>query len=761
MSQSRIAAQTVSMIGISPVRAIPVRALIVAFSLIAGTAVPMAHAQPAADATAEAKAAASAEATKNASLLADFVHYVRIQNYDLAEAVGTELLGKGLSNADFVGLVEASGEVTRFEESVQRAMRVTQLEKTAAGLAKAFDSGKLERARNPEQIAENIKLLTTTDRGRRLAEERLVYAGEYAMPQLLEAFLDRSNTQRRAAVQRVIVSLGRQAVIPLTTAMLKVGAVQQEQIAQVLGSIPHRTSLPFLADLASTATVEAVKSAATTSFSRIAAGESNLSLADAATLYRSLADVYYAERSDVTSFPGEDNQILWGYEPGAGLVMTAIKTPVYHEAMAMRLSVRAMQIESASGGASPETLAMWVASNFSREIDTPEGYDNPAYPVSGPDARRSATYYAVAAGADVAQRVLSRAIGDRDTPLARQAISAVEKTAGGKDLWSGSNSSAPLLAALNYPNRRVQYEAALALAAAQPNAAFAGSDRVVPTLASTIRGATTQYAIVLTPEPEQYQAIRATLTKAGYTVLPQGRRMADLDAPISEAPAIDLVVAAGLTGESISGTIEDVRGQSKTLATPVLALTSATTYMDLTRRYASDAGVAVRQAAISEQQMSEAVKQLVDRASGGPIGEAEAAEYATRSLSALRDLAVSQNTVLNAGDAAAPLIAAITPATGVVKLKIAEILSRVDQDRAQRAVLDAAMTATGEERVALLDLVGESGKRFGNKLEAGQVTKLTELAVNGGDEEATAAASLIGTLNLGRTELVPMLLKQK
>jgi len=420
-----------------------------------------------------------------------------------------------------------------------------------------------------------------------------------------------------------------------------------------------------------------------------------------------------------------------------------------------------MQLETTSGGASPETLAMWVASNFSREIDTPEGYENPAYPTSGADARRSATYYAVAAGADVAQRVLSRAIEDRDTPLARRAIAAVEKTAGGKDLWSGSNSSAPLLAALNYPNRRVQYEAALALAAAQPNAAFAGSDRVVPTLASTIRGATTQYAIVLTLEPEQYQSIRATLIKAGYTVLPQGRRMADLEAPISEAPAIDLVVAAGLTGESISGTIEDVRGQSKTLATPVLALTSATTYMELTRRYASDAGVSVRQSAISEQQMLEAVNQLVDRASGGPIAEAEASEYALRSLSALRDLAVSQNTVLSAGDAAAPLIAAITPATGEVKLKIAEILSRVDQDRAQRAVLDAAMTATGEERVALLDLVGQSGKRFGNKLEAGQVTKLTELAVKGADEEATAAASLIGTLNLGRTELVPMLLKQK
>jgi hypothetical protein len=314
---------------------------------------------------------------------------------------------------------------------------------------------------------------------------------------------------------------------------------------------------------------------------------------------------------------------------------------------------------------------------------------------------------------------------------------------------------------LTYPNRRVQYEAALALAAANPAAAFAGSDRVVPTLASTVRGATTQYAVILTSEAELYQGVRSVLNKMGYTVLPQGRAMSDLAAPLSEAPAVDLVVTAGIRGEAIAAALEGIRGESKTVATPTLILTDSASYIDLRRRYASDATVAIRQSGIGEASITESVNQLVERASGGPIAQAEAEGYAARSLAALRDLAVSGNTVLNAGEATGSLMAALPQTSGATKMKIAEILARVNQDRAQRSVMEAALAAADAERVALLGLVSDSGKRFGNFLEAGQISRLTEIASKGSDAEATAAASLIGTMNLAKTELVPMILNKK
>lgn len=700
--------------------------------------------------------AASDKRPDNASLLSDFVHYTRIANYELALSYGNELASHNLKNSDFVALIEGSGDVGLVEETLQRALRVQSLEPVAASFIKAYETGKLERARNPEQITKNITLLTTTDRGRRIAEERLVFAGEYAMPQLLEAYLDRSNPNRSTACSRVIVSLGQQAVMPLCVALMKVAPTQQELLCDLLAQIPHKSSLPFLADLSAQTSSESVRTAARKAFDRVGGATT----AEPAALYRALAEGYYDERTDLTSFPGEENQLLWSYEPGAGLVMIAIKTPVYHEAMAMSLAERAMTLESASGGAHSDTLALWVASNLSREIDSPAGYDNPVYHATGDHARRTAEYFAVASGADVSQRVLARGLATRDTPLARRALAAVEKTAGVSSLLSES-SAGPLVAALGYPNRRVQYEAALAIAAAAPSSPFSGSDRVVPILASTIRGATTQTAAVLANDPESYQSARAVLSKLGYSVMPQGRSLADLAAPMAEVPSVDLVVAVGVPADRIPALLEDVRGNSKTLATPAFFLTDPQSYVSIRRRYASDNTVAIRQTGIAEAAITETVKQLVDSASGGPISQDQAAKYADRALAALRDLAVSNNQVLNVSEASLPLIAALPASTGDVKMRTAEILSRINQDRAQRSIMDAAVAAAGPERVALLSLVAESGKRFGNKLESRHITKLVEMAAKGPDDEATAAAALIGAMGLGNTELVPLILSKR
>jgi hypothetical protein len=75
--------------------------------------------------------------------------------------------------------------------------------------------------------------------------------------------------------------------------------------------------------------------------------------------------------------------------------------------------------------------------------------------------------------------------------------------------------------------------------------------------------------------------------------------------------------------------------------------------------------------------------------------------------------------------------------------------------------MDAALNGAGEERVALLGKVADSAKRFGNLLEPRQVERAMELAVKGKDQEATAAAALVGSLKLPNTNLVPLILGTK
>jgi HEAT repeat protein len=519
--------------------------------------------------------------------------------------------------------------------------------------------------------------------------------------------------------------------------------------------LEYPTSLPFLSDVADSTQSANVKAACNRSIAALAAGNA---VPQTSTLYRVLSEAYYNEKSELTSFPGEEHQLLWDYNPAAGgLMMTAIRTPVFHEAMCMGLAERAMTLEAQGSGApNPETLALWVSSNFSREIDTPKDYQNPAYPAT----RRPTEYYAMASGSDVAQRVLARGLDTRDTPLARRALVAVERTAGGKNLFQGGGRM-PLLEALNYPSRRVQYEAALALASSQPQNAFAGSDRVVPVLASAIRGASSQYAVVISNDAETYQGVRRVLVAKGYTVLPQGRSIGELAQPIAEAPAVDLVVSVGLSGDRVPALIGEVRNHNKLAATPVLAMTNVESYNVLRHRYATDSGVAVRQVGLGEAQLNKTVDDLLTASTGGPVTAEEARAYAQRSLRSLSDLAISGNAVLNVEDATAPLIAAMGDQASPDRMDIARVLSHIGQDRAQRALIDAAMTTKDAERVTLLGMVTDSAKRFGNKLEVRSVAQVIELANSGSNEEATAAAALMGALSLPNNELLNMINQKK
>src|ERR1051326_7110566 len=412
--------------------------------------------------------AAKEQWTARQTMLRDFIHYVRINRPDVAAGMGTKLLGEKLSPTDFVTLVEGSGEEGRFADTIGRALRVPELEGTAGALLKLYEQGKLERGRNAEEITKNIKMLTGQQRPRLLARERLRAAGEDALPQLLQALLQHQEAELSAQTNRLLIDMGEQAVIPLCTALSQPDLSGQEEVAGILGQIQHKPALPFLFDLLLTSKADNVKKACERAISKIGNGPS----ADAAELFEDLGEQYYAEKPELTSFPGESHQLLWTYDPAIGLVPTAIRTEVYHEAMAMRMSEKSLTLRP---GGNDRALSLWLASNFSREIQTPAEYDNPAYPKT----RRDAMYYAVAAGAGPSQSVLARGLDTRNTPLARKAIAAIEQPAGTAALLAPAPGRSPLLESLRYSNRRVQYEAALAMGKSQPQKAFAGSERVV------------------------------------------------------------------------------------------------------------------------------------------------------------------------------------------------------------------------------------------------------------------------------------------
>jgi len=198
---------------------------------------------------APARAQADGVERSPTQLLEDFIHFVLIANYEVAGGVGRELLASGLSDGEFVDLIDGLRERDRFDKALARAARVEQLEDVAAALETLYRRGKLARSRNPEEIARNIEMLTGQLLQRLIARERLQAAGEYALPQLLDALLDSANPARRAEVTELLVEMGRPIITPLGTALLDLSPEQQELVVSVLGRTEQRTALPYVVEL--------------------------------------------------------------------------------------------------------------------------------------------------------------------------------------------------------------------------------------------------------------------------------------------------------------------------------------------------------------------------------------------------------------------------------------------------------------------------------------------------------------------------------
>lgn len=713
---------------------------IVASTLTLWASAGGACAQPADEATPEQK-------------LRDFIHYILIDRHDAADLIGQQLLAGDLPPQAFTDLVDSSGEYQRFRAALGEAMRADvggTLEETAAALERRYEEGRLERARSPQEIDRNIGLLTGQLQGRYLATQRLLAAGEYAVPQLFEALVDTASPELQAVAQQILVDMGSQSVMPLCVALGQEVGPRQELIADVLGLKGYRTAVPFLAQAAEATTTPEVREACERALARLGGTDGS----SVSGLFLQLGEIFYAERPEVTSFPGEEHQLLWTYMPSApsvSLVATPILTEVYHEAMAMRMAETALVGDSQS----LDAAALWVSANVKRAVEQPEGYENPAYPSS----RRAPAYFAVASGMAVESRVLARGLDTRNTPLARAAIAAIEEIAGGSQLWSGLADRRPLVEALGYANRRVQYEAALAFGAAQPSETFAGADRVVPLLASAIRDATERYAVVLSEGVEEYQGVRRILEGQGYTVLPRGNSTGELEHEIAQAAGIDVIVTM-LPREASLGVVEQTRYSPKLAVTPMLVLLAAEDAAVLSPLYERDPMVMIRRAGLPADTIANAVAALVEDASGGPITQDEARHYAERSIGVLRDLAVSGNEVLSVGDATVTLVSAVAEAAGGRRMAIAEVLALVDDSRAQQALAEVAVNSSGSEQAALLGLVADSAKRFGNQLEDRQVSRVVSIATSDSPQESHAAAALLGALGVPNTDFLPLLLGQ-
>ncbi len=685
---------------------------------------------------------AAAQSADPAELLEEFVHYISVAKPDLAIGYGQELLSADISAAALAELVdEGAIDLERMDRAFERGLRVAGLEDVVEGVASRIEQGRLELARERDRIVQAIDMLGGTLRQKRIGERRLEAAGEYAVPYLLEVLVGPAPELTKQAVRDVIVSIGVQAITPLTVALPHVDPVQQRAIIEMLEELAgrggrgnaYRHAAPALAAVASDAsTTEAIRTLARTSFERMYGAMDGLD-----QLHVELADMYMSDLGSLVAFPFDATQNVWNWEAG-GLISRPVPTIIFNEVMAMRQAARATTVNAAN----EQAIGLYVAANLRRENEMPAGGIDPIFG----DNPYTPEFYATVFGPGIARRVLAYGLDTNDTPLIRDAIAALAKTTGGSNLFAAGGRR-PLVEALSYPDRRARLDAALTLARATPRDSFAGSGDVVPLLASAVRTGGALYAVVISDDEENGLVEAGRLEALGFTVVAQGPTAAEVLPAAGDVASLDLVVIRTGSGDAAVQANADLRSSRVSRVAPAMLLVPAVDVPRLQLEYRADARTAVARP-LDDAAFEASIEDLLQRAAGGRLSGGEAERYAIESLSALRDVAISGSPAFSVNDAEASLVVALAERSGGTRMLVADILALMASNTAQQALFDAALSESDAyDQVELLARVADSVKRFGNRSAERHVAALVRLVAGSEDEVAEAAARVHGALN--------------
>lgn len=675
-------------------------------------------------------------------LWSDFSHYVLIARPELAADAATALMDAEAGEIlDAVEGSDYSSPASLFE----RAAGMEGVSGLASELQSKIESARLDRSRDEQRIADNILILDDGARAYGNAVNRLTAAGQYAAPALLETLRTGDETLKPFVV-RAMVDIGQPLVAPLSVALPDLEVVPQSQVIEVLARIgyPYATA-SIKRVLEDPAADPGVKQRAQIALEQLAGSSRIDTSLSAATLYHAVGLSAYGQGTideQPVGFDGaKDVGLLWKFGRDIGLVPIEVPASVYADALAREAAGTSLSLDPQLA----EALTLYLSADLrAGNRIGPDETD-----LSRSADLQPAEFYALLAGPQRLRDVLDTAIDDGDSDLALDAIAALSQTA-------SIDALQPLTRALAYPDRRVRFEAAQALAQAMPTVGFQNDARVVPVLAESVRQGQNPIALVLADDQAARNVLADAASSLGYEPLP-GTSLADVGSAVVQAAGIDLVLIQG-SADAVSAVMEQSKQDYKLAGTPIVAGVGVADQTRLAGTYSDNARLTTFTGEPESSSVASAIEAATEKYAGTPIGAEEAEAFATESLGLLGDLALATS-VYDAGDATPALIEALSDDRAAVASGAADVLAKLDDPVAQAAIAASALDGVGDVQLAQLGSLADSANRFGNLVSAETGDLLLDLVRESDGDLAIAAAKAHGALSLPPEQAVTLILE--
>lgn len=682
----------------------------------------------------------------------NFLHFIVLGRAEAVEGFGQAILNARPDPKELYTLW------VNTDRSGLKMVRARGINKSIAAIADQLtaiiNKGAKAVRMEPAEIARWIEMLGGGPREFQIGSERLIHAGEYAVPQIVDKLAEvRTSQVLRARLATVLPRLGKEAVRPLVEALAATDPSLREIICRALGRIGYAHAAPYLKELAERKHLLRRTRDAALGAVAATAGRGALKK-PAAEMFYDLALKYYNRHDSVNPDARYNTANVWYWKEAGELTNVVVPRGIFNEIYAMRAARKALEHDETFYPA----VTLWLAANLRKEANLPEGATDPTHPAGQPPA----SYYALSSGARYLQMVLARAMKDGDLIVAKGAITALEQTAGAKNLVQPVEGGAPsLVAALAYPVREIRYAAAAVLAEARPQKRFSGWNMVVPVLIEALRQSGVSSVTLADADLDRRNKVKDLLRGVNMDVFDdesfgkalQGAR---------DAGGVDLVViAAGIEGPDPAGAVAMLRGRAALRAVPVIVLAKATA-MPAARRLARGDPLVFVWAV--EELNAAGLGKILDKIGLTALPAARAAEWSIRAARCLGMLSMTRNPVYELGQAVPSLIAVLKDQRDKVRIAAAEALAQFRSPAAQQAIVDLANNAQAgkEVRLAAYAASAESVRMFGNILAEKQIRDVIAVTTGKGDMEIRkAAAKVLGALNLPSEKIMELIVSAK
>lgn len=478
---------------------------------------------------------------------------------DLANRYLTQFLASNPSDELLIQLRDKHGTAEFVKLS-----RIKELRGKALGLLDRLNAASKEQTEDPSYAETLIARLGSDPVKREQAVRELRNLGESAVPHLLRKLASPESEEQVDQIVMAISRIGQPAVAPTIAGLDAPEPAVRAAVIEALRLLKSPVAIPLLWHTAFAPNESSENSqAARTAIANILSASNQSArrvTADMAIeeLRRMARGLYYGQYEVPVTDEGQ--AVLWTWNNDAGTVVRETMTP---ERGQQYLTLKfARQLWELSPD-NPESQRLYLGSVLGWTV-AEQGRERPIGLT--PDAPG---YTAMLSGEQNVTQVLADALAAGQSGTAQAALQILAQIGSNQMIYAGKGQSSPVLAALNYPDARVQFSAANALLRLEPDRPFRGAERVISILQRAITNAEESKALVVDADSERAELTSGYLADLGFTPL-QARTGKEAFKIASTTAGIDLaVIQINCVQWDLSQTVANLRADARTAYLPI------------------------------------------------------------------------------------------------------------------------------------------------------------------------------------------------